>query len=201
MSFILGLTGSLGSGKSYVSSLLSRYQARIICADQIAREVVQPGSEALQQISREFGNEYLLPDGSLNRLKLAELVFSQPDKRKSLEIIIHPKVREREEELIQQYRHDPFVVLDVPLLYETRADTLCDAVLVVSIDETVREQRLIKDRGMTSSQIQQRLKTQLPQDEKISKADYVIDNSGTREETQQQVEELIQQLRKHPKFK
>lgn len=191
---ILGLTGSLGSGKSYVSSLFATSSAKVICADQLAREVVAEGGKALEDIRSTFGDSVLRPDGSLDREHLARVVFPDPSKRKKLESIVHPRVRERELELIEMYRDFPLVVLDVPLLYESGMDALCDKVAVVRIDEKLREERLQAGRGMSPGEIRDRLAAQMPQEEKARRADFVIDNSGTREETATQVNALLSRL-------
>jgi dephospho-CoA kinase len=126
---ILGLTGSLGSGKSTVSSHLRDLGAQIICADEIAREVVAKGSPALLDITREFGPDMLDPDGTLDRRAMARLVFADADARRKLEQIIHPRVRERELQLLATFRDSPLIVLDIPLLYETGAEDICDQVM------------------------------------------------------------------------
>lgn len=191
---ILGLTGSVGSGKSLVSSILRDLGAQVICADELARQVVAKGSPALQEIAREFGPEVILPDGSLDRRALAARVFADPKARRTLEQIVHPRVRARELELLAQYCGDPLVVLDIPLLYETGAEDLCDAVAVVVVDEESRRTRLMADRGMTLQEIESRLAAQMPQSEKARRATHLIDNSGTREQTRAQVTRLFQTL-------
>jgi dephospho-CoA kinase len=135
-----------------------------------------------------------LPDGSLNRAELAQKVFADSDARRLLESIIHPRVREREIELIEQHRGAPLVVLEIPLLFESGAQDLCDEVLVVTIDEVQRRARLKESRGMTDEQIDARLAAQLPQEEKLRRATRHIDNSGTREQTRAAVVELHRRL-------
>jgi len=191
---ILGLTGSVGSGKSTVSSHLRDLGAQIICADEIAREVVAKGSPALLDITREFGPDVLDPDGALDRRAMARLVFADAEARRKLEQIIHPRVRERELQLLETYRDYPLVVLDIPLLYETGAEDICDRVAVVVIDEKSRQERLMKSRSMGAEEIAARLAAQMPQEEKAARADFVINNSGTLEQTREQVARLIAEL-------
>jgi dephospho-CoA kinase len=191
---ILGLTGSLGSGKSTVSSHLRDLGAQIICADEIAREVVAKGSPALLDITREFGPDMLDPDGTLDRRAMARLVFADADARRKLEQIIHPRVRERELQLLATFRDSPLIVLDIPLLYETGAEDICDQVVVVAIDEVARRERLMQSRSMGPEEITARLAAQMPQEQKRERADYVIDNSGTMEQTREQVARLIEKL-------
>lgn len=191
---ILGLTGSVGSGKTFTSSLLSEAKAKVVCADQIARELVGPGGEALREIEHAFGPAVLLPDGSLNRAELARRVFQSPVEKTLLESILHPRVRQKEFEQVALWKDWPLVVLDVPLLFETGLDAYCDKTVVVAVTEPVRLARLQQDRGMTTDQVHARLATQMPQEEKIAKADLVIDNSGTKQATLQQVAALLRRL-------
>jgi len=194
MPLILGLTGSLGSGKTFVSSLMSRCGAKVVCADTIARDIVQPGKPVLSAIARQFGDGVLLPDGSLDRHALAKIVFADPDKRLLLESLIHPTVRERELELIQSYRADPLVVLDVPLLFETGLDAECDQTVVVTINDEERFRRLASYRGIDRDEAQRRLSAQMSQADKIARADHVIDNSGSRRATAAKVAVLLAHL-------
>ena len=195
---ILGLTGSIGSGKSSVAATLEQCGAFVIRADEIARQVVAPGTPALQEISRQFGPEVVTEDGALDRQKMADIVFSEPIRRRVLEQIIHPKVREREEELIRQHGDHPLVVLEIPLLFETGAEKMCGAVAVVTVNERERYRRLKDGRGMTESEIRRRLDAQLPEEEKARRADYVIENSGSPEETRRAVEILYRKLTDSP---
>lgn len=191
---ILGLTGSYGSGKSTVAEMMRSLGAAVIDADQIAHDVVQPGQPALDDIRRAFGPEVILPDGTLDRPALSRLVFRSPEKRRLLESIIHPRVRERELALLHLHRDHPLVVLNVPLLFENQMESLCDLTCVVTVDETERERRLQRRDHATREHIQQRLQAQMPQDEKARRADLVIDNSGTPDATRRQVESILERL-------
>ncbi|MDX2177547.1 MAG: dephospho-CoA kinase [Candidatus Sumerlaeia bacterium] len=187
---ILGLTGSLGSGKSTVSSMMVELGVPVVCADAIAREATQPGAPAYREIVSHFGPEMLSPDGSLDRRLLAARVFANPQDLRRLEEIVHPRVRARELELLAQLRNEPLILLDVPLLYESGAESLCDRVAVVTVDEPTRFERLRRDRGMTDEEIRRRLSAQLSQEEKAKRADHLIDNSGSLQRTRAQVETL-----------
>jgi len=191
---ILGLTGSIGSGKSFVSDLFERAGVPVIRADDLAREVVAPGTPGLAEVVARFGRDVLLADGSLDRRAIAARVFANPEERRVLESIIHPRVRAREEELIRSHAGAPLIVLDIPLLYESGSESLCDAVCVVTVSEEARRERLARDRGMTGEQVQARLAAQLPQAEKVRRADHVIDNSGSRHETEAAVRALLRGL-------
>jgi dephospho-CoA kinase len=190
---ILGLTGSLGSGKSTVASLLAACHATVICADELAHEAVRPGGPALEEIATHFGPEVLSPDGSLDRGALAAIVFADAEKRRRLERIIHPRVLQRQRELIREARESPLIVLDVPLLFESGFDRECDRTVTVVVDDEVRLKRL-ELRGMPRPDALARLANQMPQEAKAARSDHVIDNSGTLAETRHQVAELLRQL-------
>lgn len=192
---ILGLTGSVGSGKSTVADMLRvTGQAEIIDADAIVHELQQPGQACLKQIADEFGKEILLPDGSLDRGKLAGIVFENPERLERLNAIIHPLVWQTMQERVAAFSGHPLVVLMVPLLYEIGADKMCGKVIVVTVSEAERERRLMKRDGLTRQQIDRRLDAQMPQKEKETRADFVIDNSGTPQETLKQVNSLVSAL-------
>lgn len=188
---LLGLTGSLGSGKTTVSAMMEQRGVPVICADRIARAVTAAGTPAFQAIVSEFGAQIVAASGELDRPALAALVFADPAKRKLLESIVHPRVREREFELIAQFCGRDLVILDVPLLFESGLDRVCDATVVVWVDEAARRERLMRDRSMPADQIEARLKAQLSQDEKKRRATHLIDNSGTLDATQAQVDRLL----------
>lgn len=191
---ILGLTGSIGSGKTYVTQCFERLGAFIIRADELAREVIAPGTTGFQEIVTAFGTDVITANGLVDRAKLAAIVFADSARRRDLENIIHPRVHQRELELIELQRNQPLIVLEVPLLYESQSDDLCDKVLVVTVDEQIRRERLMRDRQMTLAEIEARLAGQISQEEKSRRADYVIDNSGDRETTNRAVELLFRQI-------
>jgi dephospho-CoA kinase len=188
---IIGLTGGIACGKSTVAGMLAERGARIVDADKIAREVVQPGSPALEEIAARFGREMIMADGSLNRKKLGELVFRDPEARKALEAIQHPRIRAIMLERMAQYeRENPagLVVADIPLLYESGLETWFPEVMVVYVPREVQIARLTARDGLTREQAEARLQAQLPIEEKKRRADFVIDNSGTLADTERQVE-------------
>jgi len=190
----IGLTGSFGSGKTTISEFFREYGARIIDADEIAREITKKRSEACRKIIRAFGEEFYNPDQSLNRKKLAAFVFSNPKALKKLEQIVHPLVRKRELELLEQYKQDPLVVLSVPLLFEKKLDAFVDKVVVVALSKEERYKRIGRNYGLSRKEIDERLNNQMPQEEKILRADYVIDNNGSLKESQIQVKRLIEKF-------
>jgi dephospho-CoA kinase len=191
---VIGLTGSFGSGKTTVAEMFRQAGARVIDADAIARDVVEPGSPALQEIVDQVGPDVLQSDGRLDRKALAKKMFANSDVRRQINQIIHPRVREIELRQLEQWRDEPLVVLCVPLLLENRMEHLVDWVVVVTVDLQTRYRRLWQRDRLTRDQVDARLAAQMPQEEKVERADYVIDNAGTHKETKQQVRELIQKL-------
>jgi dephospho-CoA kinase len=191
---ILGLTGSIGSGKTTVSTLLAECGSVVVCADALAREVVQPGQPALLTIVNEFGPELLLPDGTLDRKRLAALVFADPAKRSRLQAVTHPRIRTLMRERILEAENHPLIVLDIPLLFESGYETICTATMSVTIDESSREARLLRDRGMTAEEVRARLATQMPQHEKNRRATFIVDNGSERYHTCIQVSQAMTSL-------
>jgi dephospho-CoA kinase len=192
---IIGLTGGIASGKSLVASMLREMGARLIDADQIAREVVTPGSDALAEIASRFGEGVLRPDGSLDRAAMADRIFSDPEARAVLNAITHPRIRARIAERIRDIRTaEPgaIIVVDVPLLLDTAAPSAyaLDGIVVVFADEAAQVRRLVNRDRLTEDAARQRLKSQRPVREKVAEATWVIDNSGTPEDTREQVAAL-----------
>lgn len=187
---IIGLTGGIATGKSTVSAMLAELGASIVDADQVAREVVLPGEPALGQVAEVFGQAVLQEDGTLNRKKLGEIVFADENKRKQLEAILHPAIRRVMAERIDKLeREQPerLVVADIPLLYEAGLDSRYPDVLLVYVPETVQIKRLMARDGLSEGEAGLRLAAQMPIEAKQQKATWVIDNSGTRENTRRQV--------------
>ncbi|UHA72454.1 dephospho-CoA kinase [Paenibacillus sp. 481] len=186
----IGLTGGIASGKSTVSQMLVRHGALLVDADQIAREIVLPGSPALQKIADQFGADMLLSDGSLHRKRLGEIVFANPEQRKLLESITHPAIRARMMAQMSQYEQehpDKLVVVDVPLLFESGMESLFQMVMVVYVPRDVQLQRLMNRDCSNEEQARQRLAAQMDIELKRERADVVIDNSHSLEETERQV--------------
>ncbi len=194
---VIGLTGGIASGKSTVSYVLKSLGAVIIDADQVARKVVEPGQPAWQDIVKEFGHEILNEDMSINREALGRLVFKDQKLLEKLNRITHPRVIEYfEQELarLAKERPDSVVVLDVPLLFESGMDRLADEIWVVWADEPVQLERLMEREGFTSEEAWQRIRAQMPLTEKARRADKIIDNSGTLEETVEQITKFFHEI-------
>jgi dephospho-CoA kinase len=183
----IGLTGGIGSGKSTVAGLLAARGARIVDADRIAREVVEPGSEGLAAVVAAFGPDVLTEDGALDRPALAAVVFTDPQARARLDGIVHPLVRARAAELVAAAPADAVVVQDVPLLVETGQAASYDLVLVVEADLGARVQRLVQ-RGLGEDDARARIAAQATDEQRRAVADVVLDNSGTPEELEAQVD-------------
>jgi dephospho-CoA kinase len=192
---IIGLTGSIASGKSTVSVMLEELGYPIVDGDKVARLVVEPGSETLQKIEALFGKEMILPDGTMDRKKVGELIFNDPASRRKLNDIIHPAIRmemmrQLGEFLAQGYKT---VIMDIPLLFESRLQHMVDKVLVVSVTEENQLKRLMERNGLTEKQARARIASQLPMSVKEEGADAVIYNNGTIEETKWQLNRILEQ--------
>jgi dephospho-CoA kinase len=189
---IVGLTGGIGTGKSTVAAILRRLGATVIDADEATRAVQAPGSEGLRRLVEAFGPGILTPAGELDRAALAAVAFRDPDARRRLEAIVHPLVREwmadRQREAAE--RGDAVVVLDIPLLFESRDASAFEIVILVYAPEEVQVRRLVEQRGMTEEQVRSRIAAQMPIEEKRRLATHVIDNTGSRDALERQVERL-----------
>jgi dephospho-CoA kinase len=183
----IGLTGGIGSGKSTVAGLLAARGAQVVDADRIAREVVEPGTPGLEAIVAAFGPGVLTPEGALDRPALAAVVFADPEARRRLDGIVHPLVRARATELVAAAPPDAVVVQDVPLLVETGQAGAYDLVLVVEADTDTRVRRLV-GRGLSEDDARARISAQATDEQRRAVADVVLDNSGTVEALEAQVE-------------
>lgn len=190
--FLVGLTGGIGSGKSAVADLLAEHGAHVIDADKVAREVVAAGTSGRDQIVAEFGAEVLGEDGSLDRARLAGIVFTDPQARQKLNAIVHPMVAERLEAMLEQHRSDDVLVYDVPLLVEGSVQDRhdFDLILVVEAPEQMRIERLIRDRGMTEEQVRARMASQATDEQRRAVADVVIMNDGDHSELSAAVDDV-----------
>jgi len=194
---IVGLTGSVGTGKSTVAKFFRELGAYIIDWDELAREVIHPHLRAWKEIVEYFGRDFLNEDLTINRQKLAEVVFSDREKVAKLNQIVHPEVFKEDERITNEIKSldpDALIIKDIPLLFELTRPIFVGKVVVVSASEQTQLRRLEK-KGMNRKDAQSRIKSQLPLAEKIESADFVINNDGSLEETKRQVEELYSLLR------
>ncbi|MCX7570688.1 dephospho-CoA kinase [Tumebacillus sp. DT12] len=195
---IVGLTGSIATGKSTVSKMLAEHGAVIIDADKIVRRVQEPGQPAWRGIVEHFGEGVLQEDGTLDRAKLGDLVFQDSTNRQRLNEIVHPIVREeRDRETAQARERDSqaIIIWDIPLLIETGIYKDVDRVVVVYVDQETQLSRLLSRDELSEEQAKARIDAQMPIEEKKAYADYLIDNRGTLEETAEQVRRVYEQLR------
>lgn len=197
---VVVVTGGIGSGKSTVAGMFRELGAVVVSADAVAREVVQPGSPVLAQLVAEFGVEVILPDGTLDRRRLAEIVFGDPGRRKVLEQITHPAIRQRSRELFMAAaaRCAPLIIYECPLFFETELAAMrWKHVVVVSAPLDAVKARVMRRDDVTPAEVEARLRSQLPPEEKLTRADTVIENSGSLEMLRSRVEEVYHELTAH----
>lgn len=194
---LVGLTGGIATGKSTVTALLVGPDVRVVDADALAREVVEPGTPAHAQIVADFGKEVLQPDGRLDRARLGEIVFPDAAKRKRLEAITHPAIRRRFEQImadLERAGFDGLLIWDAALLVESGGTKNMDRVVIVTTDPATQLARLIQRDGCTEEAARTRIASQMPLAIKARYGDYVIDNSGPREQTAARVREVYRSL-------
>lgn len=192
MALVVGLTGGIGSGKSLVGEYFADLGAKIMDADEIARKVIERGSEGFDQVVAVFG-DCVLRDGDIDRRALAEKVFGDTAERAKLEAIIHPLVREAFEAASKSLKGNEILVYEIPLLAETGAAERFDFIITVESDLAVRAERL-KKRGMLGSEIEARMRAQATPEERMSVAGYVIDNNGTTDDLLREVEYVWEKI-------
>jgi dephospho-CoA kinase len=199
---IVGLTGNIGAGKSTVASFFKELGAYVIDWDELAREVVRPRSKAWKEITEYFGKGILRDDLTVDRQKLADVVFSDQEKLAKLNQIIHPEVFKQDEKATSEMKDidpDAVIIKDIPLLFEVTRPILVDKVVLVSASEQTQLRRL-GEKGINRRDAHRRIKSQLPPEEKIKFADFVVNNDGSLEDTKRQVEKIYSLLtreRKH----
>ncbi|MET3575961.1 dephospho-CoA kinase [Bhargavaea ullalensis] len=197
---IIGLTGSIASGKSTVSHMLAERNYPVVDADLVARVVVEPGQPALEEIRRAFGDRVITQDGTMDRRLVGELIFNDPAERKRLNDIIHPAIRKEMLKQRDEFLADGWntVIMDIPLLFESRLQHLVDKILVVSVTEDTQLLRLMERNGFTEQEARARIASQLPVSEKEKGADAVIYNNGTLAETARQLDQILEGWRAIP---
>ena len=192
---LVGLTGGIGSGKSTVARLLEKRGAVVFDADLLAREAVEPGTPGHAAVMERFGADVLAPGGELDREALASIVFADPAARRDLEQIVHPEVRRLFAEGSEAYRDtDRVVVFSAPLLVETGMHTAFEILVVVSATVATQIERLMRQRGMSEPSIRARIDAQAPLEDKAAAADVLVDNEGSLDELESQVEQLWNDL-------
>lgn len=196
---IVGVTGGVAGGKTTVSKVFEEEGAYLLEADQIARELVQPFSPAWKELIGVFGEEILEEDGTIDRKRLATRIFSDSNQRRLLNGILHPRIKEEMEKRAKEIGRkdqEAIVVFDVPLLVETGFHREMDRVVVVTSEEAQQIERLKERAGMSKEETRWIISSQMPTEEKVKAADFVIPNEGSIEETRRRAKEVFQELRK-----
>jgi dephospho-CoA kinase len=193
---LVGLTGGLGAGKSTVARMLADRGAILVDADELARRALEPGSRAYRQVCDLFGDEVVTASGELDRAAIAATVFSDPERRRALESIVHPEVFRMLAETVEARRGtDDIIVFDAPLIVETGFHEACDVVVVVTAPEEDRVARAVRDRGMTADQARARIGAQIGDAEREAVADVVIRNDSDVDQLEARVDDLWERLR------
>ena len=192
---LVGLTGGIGSGKSTAARMLQERGAVVFDADVLARDAVAPGTDGHRAVVERFGADVLAPGGELDREALASVVFADPAARRDLEAIVHPEVRRLFAEGAEAYHDtDRVVVLSAPLLVETGMHSAFDVLVVVAVPVDVQVERLMRDRGMSEDAIRARIVAQAPLEDKAAVADILLDNEGSLEDLERQVDRIWDEL-------
>lgn len=189
----VGLTGGIGAGKSTVADMFSKLGAVVIRSDELARQVIEPNTPGFQKVLSRFGNQILQENGSIDRQKLAQIVFNDKNALKDLEDIIHPLVRSKTNELIDSQTQETIVVNEVPLLLEKNMNSLFDFLVIVVSNEKNRLNRLHK-RGISEDEAKKRILLQVSDEQRKSAADFLISNDGTIDQLQADVAKVWQAL-------
>ncbi len=193
---VIGLTGNIASGKSAVAARLAEFGAPIVDADVLSREAVAQGTLALKAIAARFGAQVLTPDGQLDRAALRAIVFTDPAAREALNAIVHPEVARLRDAAVARHRAEgaPLVVCDIPLLFETGLDAAMDLIVLVDAPVATRRERLIRHRGLAPADADAMIAAQMPAEAKRARAHFILENDGTPEQLQRQVDALWTKL-------
>jgi dephospho-CoA kinase len=197
----IGLTGNIAAGKSAVASRLRAHGVTVIDADQLAREVVAPGTPAHAAIVARWGTRVIATDGTLDRAALRAIVFGDAGERAALEAITHPAIAQRREARVAERaaQGEQVVILEIPLLFEAGLTKTVDQILLVDAPVALRRERLIRDRGLSDLEAEAMIAAQMPAEEKRARADWIIENDGSFDSLEQQVAALLPALRAtHP---
>ncbi|NWQ42972.1 dephospho-CoA kinase [Bacillus sp. EB106-08-02-XG196] len=193
MSLVIGLTGGIASGKSTVSNMIKEMAITVIDADVEARLAVEKGEPAYQKIIAEFGDDILLPSGDIDRQKLGSLIFHNAEKRQLLNGIVHPEVRKRMNNQVEaaRMREEQIIVLDIPLLFESKLTYMVEKTILVYVDRDIQLKRLMERNDLSLEDAEARIKSQMPLSDKVALADAVINNNGSITESKKQLIEIL----------
>ena len=195
---LVGLTGNIASGKSTVAQLFGQWGATLIDADVLARQAVDVGMPAYHAIVERWGEGVTAPDGLIDRRELRQRVFSDSEQLEALNAIVHPEVQRLRDQLVDDARRrgDRIVVCDIPLLFERRLAEQFDRIVLVDAPRPVRMDRLVRDRGLETTEAMKMIASQVPAELKRARADYLIDNTGTRQELEFRAREVWEALQR-----
>lgn len=191
----IGLTGGIGSGKSTVAGLLAAEGFTVVDADEISRQIMEPGSDTLSDVADEFGADLIDAEGNLDRAELARRAFVDDDSTQRLNAITHPAIRFRTEEEFDKHRDEQAVIYDMPLLVEQNMHHDMDLVVVVHVPEETRIERLVSSRGLDTEDVRRRIAQQATDEQRAAVADVIVDNSGEESALAPQVAKLAEQIR------
>jgi dephospho-CoA kinase len=191
---VVGITGTIGSGKSLVGDLLRKRAFTVIDTDELVHDLFGSDAGLQRAIADRFGREVVTNTGSIDRNKLGEIVFNDSEARKDLEAIVHPAVVQRCDQMIDEHDKDKVLFFLVPLLFEAGLVDRYDEIWTVLTDEPVLKQRLMQRTGLSAADVDKRISAQMPQKEKAARSHKIIDNSGTRDDTDRQVADLVKSL-------
>ncbi|OYR98154.1 dephospho-CoA kinase [Lactobacillus taiwanensis] len=196
MTYFLGLTGGIASGKSTADDFFKKKNIPIIDSDLIAHKIMEVGQAGYQAVIDYFGSKILTDNQTINRRKLGEIVFNDQAKLKKLNSLTHPLVHQEIKRQMEQYRlnQEKLVVIDVPLLFESGFESLCDGVLVISISPELQLKRLMKRNNFTEKEALSRINNQMPLSEKEKRATYVVANTGTINDLEKRLSDLLQKI-------
>ena len=189
----IGLTGGIGSGKSTVAEIFSDLGITIIDADIIAHQLTQPGSDSFKEIKQLLGKEYITDSGELDRKKIAQTIFSNPSKKMALEKILHPRIKQRMLQEIEQAQPSHYIILVIPLLLESDFTDLVDRIIVVDTDDEIRIKRTQQRDSRTEEQIREIMSKQIDRDHRLQQADNILNNNGNLEDLNDAVNRLHRQ--------
>lgn len=196
MTVILGLTGGIASGKSTADEFFKKKNIPIVDADKIAHHIYDKDQTAYSLVVDKFGKKILAKDQSVDRKKFGQIVFSDVNKLHELNKITHPFIlKEIKQQLRSQSKNHALVIADIPLLFESHGENLCDKILVISIPEKLQIQRLMARNNLTAKEARERINSQMPLAEKVKKATYVVDNAGTIEELEEKLNKILDKIK------
>lgn len=189
---VIGITGGVGSGKSTVMSLLKNdYQAKILFADELGHQAMQPGEKPYSDICAVFGKEVVLADGQIDRVRLAEIVYADEQKREQLNHMIHPYVIQKIREQLSEWQEEPLVAVETAIMFESRCDDFCDRIWYVKADKDVRIGRLMESRGYTKEKAEAIMAAQISEEEGCRRCDACIENNGSIKKIAVRLQELL----------